>query len=198
MGPQPRISKMKEWCVRLTFFTILLCLGLAGCGGSSGSTGTTTTSGGTGGGTGGTTTNPAATSPPGSPTLVSAGTTGVNITVPGPSQNPTPNAQLLGTAATDGSANVSNTGDVIHRGTTPDVLISGPGISATSTVRISGPGDIIVTDQGGITDGTTHKPIPGIRITLNVPPNATLGLRTVFIITGNDMTTFTGGLEVVQ
>jgi hypothetical protein len=125
---------------------------------------------------------------------VSAGATGVNITVPGPSQNPTPNAQLLGVADSTGSATVTNTGDVILRGTTPDVLISGPGITATSTVRISGPGDITVTGQGGIKDSTGT--IPGVRVTLNVPPNAVPGLRTVFIVTGNDMTTFTGGLEV--
>jgi hypothetical protein len=181
--------------VKLSFLTILLCVGLAACGGGSGGSTGTTTGGGTGGGGTGGTTNPPATTPPGNPTVVSAGDTGVNITVPGPSQNPTPNAQLLGTADTSGSANVSNTGDVIHRGTTPHVLISGPGISDTSTVRISGPGDITVIDQGTIS--SNNKVVPGISITLNVPANATLGLRTVFIITGNDMTTFTGGLEVV-
>jgi hypothetical protein len=174
---------------------LALCLFLAACGGGGGGTGVTA---GGGGGTGGGT-NPAATSPPAAPQVVSAGATAVDITVPGPSQTPPSNAQFLGTVppGSTGTVSLFSTGDVVHQSTSPTVLISGPGISATSTVRISGPGDVTVQSQGGITDANNVTQ-PGIALKLSVAPNAVLGPRTVFITTGNDMTTFTGGLEVVQ
>jgi hypothetical protein len=146
-----------------------------------------------------------ATSPPAPPVVVQAGATGVDIVVPGASATPA-NAQFLGTVppGATGQVTLFSTGDVVHLGTTPTVLIAGPGIngSATtgtpvSTVRISGPGDITILGQAGLKDAN-NNPTSGVAIQLNVPANAVLGPRTVFIVTGNDMTTFTGGLEVVQ
>ena len=187
-----------------TICAILLCLGLAACGGGGSSTPNpppvTTGGGGT------TTTNPPATTPPAPPQVVVAGATGVDITVPGPSQATTPNAQFLGTVPTGatGSVTLFSTGDVVHLGTQPTVLIAGPGINGTtasgtpvSTVSISGPGDVTIMAQGGLRDANGN-PTSGVAIQLNVPASAVLGPRTVFIVTGNDMTTFTGGLEVVQ
>jgi len=130
----------------------------------------------------------------------------VNIIVPGASQTPPSNAQFLGTVppGATGQVTLFSTGDVIHRASTPTVLIAGPGINGSSTtgtpvstVRISGPGDITILNQGGLRDAN-NNPTSGVAIQLNVPANAVLGPRTVFITTGNDMTTFTGGLEVVQ
>ena len=183
--------------MKIKIIAVLLCLGLAACGGGGGSS----TSKGVGGTTGGT--NPPATTPPGNPVTVAAGATAVDITVPGPSQTPPSNAQFLGTVpagtAQGASVTLFSTGDIVHQGTTPTVLISGTGIGSTSSVRISGPGDVTVNGAlRPLHDATTGAVVPGLAMDLIVAPNAQIGPRTVFITTGNDMTTFTGGLEVVQ
>jgi hypothetical protein len=180
-----------------TFCAILLCLGLVACGGGGGGNTTVVTPPNTPQNCT-TTTNPSTSPPTTPPQAVPAGCSGINIAVPAPSGNPPANAQFLGVAA-PGSTSVTlfSTGDVIHQGATSTVLVAGPGISATSTVRISGPVDITAGPPRGIRDAN-NNPTPGLAVDLVVSPTAVLGARTVFIISGNDMTTFTGGLEVVQ
>jgi hypothetical protein len=63
-------------------------------------------------------------------------------------------------------------------------------------ISISGPGDIAIANEHSITatDGT-----PGVAFEITVPSNAALGARTVILQSpNNDITTFTGGLEVTQ
>ncbi len=121
--------------------------------------------------------------------------TGIDIAVPGPANNPPPNATVLGTAGLTGSAQAFNTGATISRGTTARVLLFGPGLSGNMQVTITGPSDIATSNIQSIkaTDGT-----PGISFVAAVNGNAALGCRTVVLQTSNgDITTFTGGLEVV-
>jgi hypothetical protein len=97
-----------------------------------------------------------------------------------------------------------STGDFVHQGANgATVLLFGPGLSANNVskvnaITIGGPGDVTVdpTSITGLTasDGTTT----GLAFKVTVAPNAVLGPRTVFLVSGNDMTSFTGGLEVVQ
>ena len=184
--------------MKQTICAIVLCLGLAACGGG-GSSKTSTTTTGSG-------SNPPATTPPGPPTLVTAGSSGVDITVPGPSTSPVLNANVLGAqGGIQGTSQFAfSTGDFVHQGATnARVLLFGPGLSANNVSRVNaiaigGPGDITVdpTSITGLTasDNTTT----GLSFTITVTPTAVLGPRTVYLVSGNDMTTFTGGLEVVQ
>ncbi len=161
---------------------------LAGCGGTGGSK------------------NPQNTPPPpnlgGGPVAapvavgVSAGqaVSGINITVVMPASAPPPNAQVLGVANLTGPGEAFNTGGTISRGTTRRVLLFGPGLSGTMTVTITGPSDITISGIQTIkaTDGT-----PGVAFTA-AAANASLGARTVVLqATNGDITTFTGGLEVL-
>jgi hypothetical protein len=117
-------------------------------------------------------------------------TSGVNVVVPSPGSSPTPNATALGV----GGNSAFSTGGTIQRGSAPTVLIFGQGVSASMAISISGPNDITITNVTAIqaTDGT-----PGISFTASVPGNAAVGARTVILQdTKNDITTFTGGLEV--
>lgn len=159
----------------------LLCL-LWACGGSAGNR-TNETSAGPG-------------SPPGQvvPVTVSSGQTasGIDITVSPPVASPAPNAQDLGV----GGGFAFGTGAQIHRGQTTSVFLFGPGLSASMRVRISGPTDISISNVRGIsaTDGT-----PGVEFTAAAGSDAALGGRTVFLTNlQNDITAFTGGLEVVE
>jgi hypothetical protein len=184
--------------VKQTICAIVLCLGLAACGGG-GSSKTSTTTTGSG-------SNPPATTPPGPPTSVTPGASGVDITVPGPSTSPVLNAKVLGAqGGIQGTSQFAfSTGDFVHQGASNvRVLLFGPGLSANNVPRVNsitigGPGDVIVdpTSVQGVTasDGTTT----GLSFNVTVTPTAVLGPRTVFLVSGNDMTTFTGGLEVVQ
>jgi len=75
------------------------------------------------------------------------------------------------------------------------VLLFGQGLNGSMTVSISGPGDITVSNTSSIssTSGT-----PGIAFNAAVSGSAGLGARTVFLKSANgDITTFTGGLEVI-
>ena len=94
-----------------------------------------------------------------------------------------------------GSGSAFNTGDMIHRGQTARVLLFGPGLSGDMQVIIRGPADIAISNLNAITatDNT-----PGITFTAAVSSNAALGARTVVLQNSKgDVTTFTGGLEVV-
>jgi hypothetical protein len=134
-------------------------------------------------------------SPPGQFVTVSVASgqasTGVDITVPAPASSPAPNAEDLGV----GGSTAFGTGAQIHQGETTSVLLFGPGLSGSMTARISGPSDITVSNISGIkaTDGT-----PGVQFTAAVSSGAALGGRTVLLTNlQNDITAFSGGLEVV-
>jgi hypothetical protein len=131
---------------------------------------------------------------------VAAGSSGVDVTVPGPSTSPVVNAQVLGAAGGGGSSAFS-TGDFIHVGTTQAVLLFGPGLSAANVakinaIQIGGSGDVVVV-PGSLQGITATNNTPGIVFQVAVAPNAALGARSVFLVSGNDMTVFAGGLEVV-
>ncbi len=164
---------------------VLVLLGvLAGCGGGGGSSPPPSSVG------GGAVAKPTV-------VTVNAGQTagGVDITVVSPASSPPPNAQVLGVASLTGTGNAFNTGATIARGATQRVLLFGPGLSGSVQITISGPSDITVSNPISIkaTDGT-----PGISFTAAVAANVALGSRTVILQTTNgDITTFTGGLEVV-
>jgi len=165
-----------------------------------------------GGGDGGTTkpTTPTTTNPStcsvgmaaavGSPNVVTvagANVGGVDIAVGNPQACPGENAEVLGVAdlsATKLSA--TNTGSQIHRGDTKIVILFGKGLTGVSQVSIGGqPGDFVVTNISSIkaTDGT-----PGVQFNVGVSVTAALGARSVILRTSNnDITTFTGGLEVI-
>ncbi len=135
---------------------------------------------------------------PASPSIVqvSAGNTaaGVNITVPAP-VGTNPNAQDLGVAALTGPASAFNTGDIIHRGATMRIVVFGPGLSSDMQISILGPSDI---QFGNIAGTMSTDNTPGISFTASVSPSAALGARTVVLQSPNgNVTTFTGGLEVV-
>lgn len=160
-------------------------------------------------GGGGSSTSGNVTSPPPTPTGPSGGpvsapivvtvgsgqtASGVNVSVVPPVASPGENAQLLG-VTTGSGGEAFNTGAAIAQGATQQVLLFGPGLSGNMTVTISGPNDIGVSNAQTIkaTDGT-----PGVEFTAAVAPNAALGARTVILqAPNNDITTFTGGLEVV-
>ena len=75
------------------------------------------------------------------------------------------------------------------------VLIFGPGLDGSMNVTISGPADIVISNIRSIT--ATDK-TPGVAFDAAVSPVAALGARTVTLrATNDDITTFTGGLEVI-
>ena len=169
----------------------LVCVFLAGCGGStSAASNTTTTPPPTGGG---------GNSQPGAPVVVQVGqaqtVSGIDITVAAPATSPTPNAQNLGVNPLTGRASAANTGGTIQRGSTMRVVLFGTGLNGQMQVSVAGPKDITISNVVGIqaTDNT-----PGLSFTATVAANAALGARTVFLQNSSgDVTTFTGGLEVV-
>jgi hypothetical protein len=177
----------------------LLSLLLAGCGGGGKSLSSSTpTNGGNNPTTG---SSPAPTTgnglPNPTPVSVSAGqaATGVNVVVAQPASSPSPNAEDLGVNSVSGRGSASNTGGSIHRGSTMRVLLFGPGLNDGMKVIIAGPSDITITSVASIqaTDNT-----PGIAFNAAVASNAALGTRTVYLQNPNgDMTSFTGGLEVI-
>ena len=182
---EPEISE--EGRLRSNFWAVLiLLLGLAlgtGCGGGSGSSGGGGT--GTGGGAGGAVV-------PATPITLSAGqmVSGVDIAVATPASTPTPNAESigLGTSAT-------NAGTSVSQGQTATVILFGPGLSGNMQVSVTGPNDITISNPQTI---MSTNNMPGISFTAAVAANAALGARTVILEdTKHDITTFTGGLEVV-
>jgi len=121
--------------------------------------------------------------------------TGVDVIVAAPSVGSPPNAEDLGVNPVSGLGSASNTGGAIHRGSTMRVLLFGPGLSDGMKVTVAGPSDVTVSNIQLIqaTDNT-----PGVAFTAVVASNASLGARTVFLqSTKGDVTSFTGGLEVI-
>ncbi len=139
---------------------------------------------------------PAPVTAPAIVTTAAAGSaSGVNITVGPPASATPPNAQDLGVAGMTGSASAFNTGATISQGATQRVVLFGPGLNGNMQVTIRGPNDIQVSN---ITSTTATDNTPGISFTATVAGNAALGARTVVLQASNgDITTFTGGLEVV-
>jgi hypothetical protein len=166
---------------------------LAGCGSNGGGSSSSTNS------------PPSSQQPPpsggvlNSPNVVSVGgggtVSGVDIAVVSPSGT-APNAQVLGVAVQNsGGGSAANTGDQMHRGSTVQVLLFGAGLNGSMQVQLSGPQDYTIASKTSIvsTDNT-----PGIEFTLTLNADAALGDRTVILIDGqNNVTTFTGGLEVL-
>lgn len=178
---------------------LLALAALAACGGnSSGGRGSTPPPSGGGGGNGGAANPPVIVN-------VAAGQTasGVNVDVPAPAAAPAPNATLLGTAVVPpggGSVNISlsNTGSTVRRGNSYVVALIGDGLSANMTVALSGPADINI-DTASLKGFTATNGKPGLSFQVAVGSNAVLGARTILLKnTQNDITSFTGGLEVVQ
>jgi hypothetical protein len=178
------------WRLGLIF---VFCLGLVACGGGSKSFSSSTA----------TPSTPAANpSPSSTGTLTSAtpvalaggqSVSGVNVVV-APPVSPL-NADDLGATTVSGRGSASNTGSAVHRGSTMRVLLFGSGLNGDMMVLVAGPPDITVSNVTGIqaTDNT-----PGIAFNATVASNASLGARTVYLKNSNgDMTSFTGGLEVV-
>ena len=119
---------------------------------------------------------------------------GIDVVVPPPAASPAENAVVLGTTTT-GQGSASNTGSTVHLGETVTVLLFGDGLAPSMQVSISGPADIAISDIRGIksTTGT-----PGVAFTAAVGSAAAVGARTVILrATNDDITTFTGGLEVL-
>ena len=122
-------------------------------------------------------------------------TSNTNIAVSCQASNPTPNAENLGVGPTVNGTSALNTGAQIQQGATMSVILFGPGLSGGMTIAISGPNDITVSNPTTI---RSTGNVPGIAFTAVVSPAAALGARTVILQDGNhDVTTFTGGLEVV-
>jgi hypothetical protein len=165
-----------------------LCLALAtGCGGGSSSSSSTGNGGGTTGGSGSSGPVAAAT-----PVVVGAGqnVTGVNIAVSTPASNPTPNAESIGVGNS-----ATNAGTTIHQGQSATVILFGPGLSGNMQVSVTGPNDVTISNPQTIMSTTNT---PGISFTAAAGSNASLGARTVILEDPKqDITTFTGGLEVV-
>jgi hypothetical protein len=134
----------------------------------------------------------------GSPTVlnVRGDVSGVDINVAGPSACPALNAELLGVADLGASEIFAGAnGDVIRRGETKHVVLFGPGLSGSLQISVSGPNDVTVANARNIQarDGT-----PGVLFDIVIGPSAALGARTVILRnSGHDITTFTGGLEVL-
>jgi len=155
--------------------------------GNGGSSGGGHGGGGGGGGGGGVTT----------PTPVSVAaqqnTPGINITVAAPASNPTPNIEFLGV---DSNGAAFPTGGILSQGEgNATVLLFGPGISSSMQASFSGPGDLTVSSIQSVTatDGT-----PGLQLSVAASGAAALGARTLILQDSNqDITTFSGGVEVV-
>jgi hypothetical protein len=170
---------------------------ISGCGGGSSTpaptNSVTTPTPPAGGGSGGGTT-PASSS---GVVSVAAGQTltGVDVNVVAPAVTPPENAEVLGVTDVNTGGSASNSGATIHVGSTMKVLLFGHGLSGNMTVTISGPGDIAVSNILAISSTTGT---PGIAFNAAVSGTAALGARTVYLkSTNGDITTFTGGLEVI-
>jgi len=145
---------------------------------------------------------PTTTSPVNAPSTVVLGgggsVTGADILVP-VAATPVTNAEVLGVSATPTGGAAFNVGDIVHLGTTASVLLFGPGLSNNMQVSISGPPDVTIVPGSLISiQSTGNPPTPGIEFQIVVSASADLGARTVIMQSpSNDVTTFTGGLEVV-
>ncbi len=106
------------------------------------------------------------------------------------------NAKALGVVSVgSGGGSADNTGAQIHRGTTMRVLMFGSGLNGNLQVKLSGPQDYAISNKISI---TSTQNTPGIEFDLAINGNAALGARTIILTdSNNNVTTFTGGLEVL-
>ena len=130
-------------------------------------------------------------------TVAGADVAGVDIAVGNPQTCTAPNAEVLGVADLSATRlSATNTGAQIHRGDSKIVIIFGKGLNGSMQISVNGqPNDFTITNQVGIaaTDGT-----PGIQFNVVVSPTAAFGARSVVLRSANsDITSFTGGLEVI-
>jgi hypothetical protein len=189
---------------RLIVLTCAAAL-ITGCGSGGGTSSSTGSSGNTGGNSGG-----GSVSAPAVVTATGGGTaTGVDIAVVAPASSTSPNAQVIGAAATSASSlSLTNTEARVSKAAgTQVVALCGTGLLAAMKVGVGdAPGvsnsDFTITNITGVTcsgSGSGSTSTPGLQFDITVASGALLGNRTVFLqSTNNDVTTFTGGLEVVQ
>jgi hypothetical protein len=89
-----------------------------------------------------------------------------------------------------------SSGDVMHQNSTATVIVFGTGLNTSMKASFSGPGDITVGPLQSVMFQKSNT--PGLSFPATIPSNAALGARTLILQdTKNDITTFTGGLEVV-
>jgi hypothetical protein len=120
---------------------------------------------------------------------------GIDIDVVAPAVTPQENAELLGVSDIGAGGTAQGTGAQIHRGDSKKILLFGKGLSGSMTVSINGPNDITISNVRSI---TSTDNTPGIAFDVVVQSNAALGARSVVLrSTNNDVTTFSGGLEVL-
>jgi hypothetical protein len=119
----------------------------------------------------------------------------IDINVPAPASSSQPNAELLGVTEIGAGGPAFNSGSAINRGSSKKIIIFGRGMSGSLQVSISGPQDITISNVRSI---SAEDDSPGVAFDVNVSGSAALGARTVILRSANnDITTFTGGLEVV-
>lgn len=118
---------------------------------------------------------------------------GIDITALAPASSPTPNAQFLGV---EPSLLAFNVGDTIPRGVIRrNVFLFGSGLDKVATISVSG--NDLTLEGAQVIPASGGNP-PGVQVLVTVPGGATLGLRTIYLTdSNNDVTTFTGGLEVI-
>lgn len=119
-------------------------------------------------------------------------TSSVDIITGAPAISPVVNATTLGIGNT-----ATNVGTTVSRDVIPHtVILFGPGLSGSMTVTISGPANEIPISNIRTIKATDNT--PGIAFDVSIPVTAALGARTVTLQNPNgDITTFTGGLEIV-
>ncbi|HUQ50106.1 MAG TPA: hypothetical protein VM056_05270 [Terriglobales bacterium] len=121
---------------------------------------------------------------------------GIDIAVSNPVNSAGANAEVLGVSELNSAGRAFGSGASIRRGSSMRVILFGRALNGGLRVTIGGPADITVSNVRTITatDGTA-----GVAFDATVAPAAALGARTVILRSDNDdITTFTGGLEVVQ
>ncbi|HUS20102.1 MAG TPA: hypothetical protein VMZ25_10670 [Terriglobales bacterium] len=128
---------------------------------------------------------------------VSSGQTAssIDINVASPGTSAGANAELLGTSDLNSGTTATNSGGVIHRGSTMKVVLFGRALSGSLRITVGGPQDITISNIRSVTatDGTA-----GVAFDAAVSGSAALGARTVYLRSANDdITAFTGGLEVI-
>ena len=120
-------------------------------------------------------------------------TAGVNIAVPSKSGGE-PNSELLGVTPVGEGGSAQNTGAAVRRGQTARVILFGNELTGDMTILIGGANDIQVSNIESI-KSTSGK--AGVAFQVSVAGNAAVGARTVFLRKGENITAFSGGLEVL-
>jgi hypothetical protein len=121
---------------------------------------------------------------------------GIDINVVAPAAGQPVNAEELGVANIGEQVTASSAGATVRPGENKKVLIFGPGLDGSVQITIGGPGDITVSNIRSARSGNND---PGVSFDIAVSSGAALGARSVILRAPNDdVTSFTGGLEVRQ